>query len=658
MYPVSEKFKKAINSNVRSFFHSGKITTKLEKEYIFTDDDILKGSGYITDQCSSSGEIEIGSVYAKEIGITLFSDIDRYSLFGARLEIFFNLRIGKEIESLALGVFEISEANRTLNLLEIKGYDYMLRLDKNYDGKLSGGYAYDFLLYIAESCNVNLKNTKEEIESLANGKTLLGIYHENDIESYRDLLHYIAKVLGGFFTFNRNGLLEYKKFSSVPVATLEKKHIYKSSFSDFYSKYTAIYSSNIKTKKSEYYALEIDDGLTMNLGVNPLLQFGLDKTRKEVLENILDDVKDINFIPFDAETIGNPALDIGDAIEFIGDDKKISVITRLNYKLGGKHTIKCSGKNPHLKGVKSKSDKNITGLINKIESGKIVIHSFVNISEFKLTKDFSPLISIEFATSEDTDAMFNAQILFDVLSSKIEKKIKIGKNEKKEDVFSSFEIDGKTSVEIKYILNDSEINTFMPKESYSSGRHTLALFYPLSSLKAGVYNTFKVLLKCTGGDVKVGRSGAIAAISGQGLSAGKIWDGRIEMTESIETLDLKSKYDLKAFTDSFVLEQMKPKASLIFEKITALKFGGLPLENLKEHLRLNPVIVTETIDVYDKKKMEYNRYFVNDALDFRLKTDYKIKSKEKEIDKGRRSVTEFDKNIFKEVISLEVRKNG
>ena len=32
---------------------------------------------------------------------------------------------------------------------------------------------------------------------------------------------------------------------------------------------------------AEYYALETDDGLIMNLGVNPLLQIGLDETRSD-----------------------------------------------------------------------------------------------------------------------------------------------------------------------------------------------------------------------------------------------------------------------------------------------------------------------------------------------------------------------------------------
>ena len=60
---------------------------------------------------------------------------------------------------------------------------------------------------------------------------------------------------------------------------LETKHRFTSSFSDFITRYTAVSSTNMKTETAEYYHLDPDDGLTMNLGVNPLLQFGLKETR-------------------------------------------------------------------------------------------------------------------------------------------------------------------------------------------------------------------------------------------------------------------------------------------------------------------------------------------------------------------------------------------
>ena len=72
MYPVSKEYQKAISEPSRLFFWTEMITTKAGKKYIFGNKDIVKGSGYISRQCSGSSEIELGSVYAAELGISLF----------------------------------------------------------------------------------------------------------------------------------------------------------------------------------------------------------------------------------------------------------------------------------------------------------------------------------------------------------------------------------------------------------------------------------------------------------------------------------------------------------------------------------------------------------------------------------------------------------
>lgn len=168
---------------------------------------------------------------------------------------------------------------------------------------------------------------------------------------------------------------------------ISNKQRFSSSFSDFITRYTAVSSTNLKTQEAEYYALETDDGLTMNLGVNPFLQFGTDDARKELCNNILNDLSVIKYVPFDSETIGNPALDVGDVLRFSGghaDGEQITCITSSNCRIGGKHSLKCVGKNPRLASAKSKNDKNISGLLNQVEAGKIGIHTFTNASAYTL----------------------------------------------------------------------------------------------------------------------------------------------------------------------------------------------------------------------------------------------------------------------------------
>ena len=104
MYPVSDKFIQAIQSNSRSYFWTGEKKKKKGLE----NKDIVKGSGYITRQCCGNTEIELGTVYAAEMGISLFTDINRYSLEDGTITLSFHLDVGGKYEEVPMGIFEIT----------------------------------------------------------------------------------------------------------------------------------------------------------------------------------------------------------------------------------------------------------------------------------------------------------------------------------------------------------------------------------------------------------------------------------------------------------------------------------------------------------------------------------------------------------------------
>ena len=208
MYPVSEDFLQAVQENTRTYYWSGRITTTDGVVYEFGPEDIVKGSGYISSQCCGSTEIELGTVYSAELGITLLSDIDRYTLEDARVEIWYHLKLPDgSYETVPMGIFEVSEANRNIKTLELKAYDYMLRFEKDFNGFETVGEAYDFVNLCCKACSVEMAQEQSWYESLPNGTEGLSIYTDNDLETYRDVLYYVGQVLGGFFCINRDGKL-------------------------------------------------------------------------------------------------------------------------------------------------------------------------------------------------------------------------------------------------------------------------------------------------------------------------------------------------------------------------------------------------------------------------------------------------------------------
>ena len=580
MYPVSKEFLSAVQENTRNSYWTGRITTKAGLVHEFGNGDIVKGSGYITGQCCGSTEIEIGTVYAAEMGLTLFSEIDRYTLEDAKIELFYHLRLGNgSFEAVPMGIFEVSEANRTLHCLEIKAYDYMLRFERSFNGFETVGNTYAFLALCCKACNVELAHTQAEIEAMPNGAELLSVYTENDIETYRDVLYYVGQVLGGFFCINRTGKLELRKYRNMPVMMVSDRQRFSSSFSDFITRYTAISSTNIKTQTAEYYALEKDDGLTMNLGVNPLLQFGLEETRKALLENILSDLSIIRYVPFDSDTIGNPALDLGDVLVFSGghaDETQLACVTGYQIKINGRHSLKCVGKNPRLAQAKSKNDKNLSGLLNQIESGKIGIHTFTNASAYTVNETDVKIISIEFAAAEETHVQFFAIVLVDVSANAavqagtakgtvVVPVPSVAEDGTETTVNVSVEAelpvtvpaDGRVVARVRYVFNDEEILTHYPAETWGSGKHVLPLYYPIEELIPNFTNTFQVFLFLEGGSGQIDTGGCIASISGQGMAAAPAWDVKIVLEETVPAFRVGAGLGVRGFADTVGMETME-----------------------------------------------------------------------------------------------------
>lgn len=671
MHPVSDEFLQAIDSNTRSYYWTGSIVTKNHVTYEFDNNNIVKGSGYITRQCCSSSEIELGTVYASELGITLLNDVDRYTLDGAEVKIFFHLNLPDgSVETVPMGIYEITEANRNIRCLELKGYDYMLRFDKNLKLESAGGTAYNFLNAACTSCKVEMAQSREQIEALPNGKETLGIYAENDMETFRDLIYYVAQVLGCVCQINRVGKLELIPYSKMPVDTIPAKERFSSSYSDFVTRYTAISSTNQLKEIAEYYCVDPDDGLTMNLGVNPLLQFGLQTTRARILNNILNQITTVEYVPFDSTTIGNPAFDPMDVLRFSGghaDDTKVSCITSITYNINGKHTLKCVGKNPKLAAAKSKNDKNIVGLLNQVETNKTVVYSFMNVSPYTIKSSPTQVLSIDFTSKESTTAMFLGEFLLNVIADDEERTL---------DGIATYEDDTEETATVKkpvkytftakktpellvtYKVNGDTVDTFYPEKTCINGKHILTLFYPLSSVIENSENTFEVYLSITGGTLTIGELQIRATISGQGLVAGiGDWNGRINITETFESVAFTGMdFSFDALTDSVMAQFPRRNDFSMRQVFGHISFTGMDFsyDRLNERVSVVEVIQTFTMDVNAPGEYDMTVIEINESDAFCLISDYTAVSAAEEINTGQLQHLAINTNPYERVERMEV----
>lgn len=640
MYPVSNAFLQKIRENTREYYWTGTIITTHGTRYTFQNADILKGSVYINHKSCSADEMEIGSVNAAEMKITLFNNIDRYTLMDAEVRLTYHLRIDENtVEDVPMGVFIVTEANRNIKTLELVGYDRMLLLDKEFSVTDMVGTPYQILHLIAEACGIVLEQSEQQIKALTNGTETFSIYTDNDIETWRDVLFYLAQAMCCFASFNREGKLELKQYGMTPVFEVNNTHRFTSSFSDFKTRYTAVSSTNLRTQMAEYYALETDDGLTMNLGTNPILQYGLEATRKRIIERIIYKLAEFEYVPFDSTTIGNPALDIGDVIVNRGghaDEDSYYCITEYECRINGKQTLKGVGKNPRLASAKSKNDKNISGLINQAEENKIIYYKFVNAYDINVASTPTEVISIAYVADEDTTAMFMAQILIETTP-----------DDEEEDVI----------LKVTYKKGLEEETTFYPIETFKDGKHIMALLYPIT-VGQNTDNTFSVYMNIIGSGSAIIKAGNIrATISGQGLAAGlNIWDGKITVEDEFsEFLWNIPGFTAERYVDypSIVLKNpVRPSLTSEFGRVA---FGQLvfKVNELNENLNAEPMVRSFTVDyiyppAYDERYIEV----VDNA--FCLISDFYVPSStEGTINYGRTSVLSINTEQFDSVGSIE-----
>ena len=599
MYGVSDAYKTAMHQAVQKFRLTGTVGTT-----DFTDENILAGSFSITNQCCGNNEVQIGQVYVGELDATFLNlPLTRYSLKGMKITPSFGLMLADgSYEDVPLGVFNISEASWTMSGLVVKAYDNMSLLDKKCNTRQTTGTAYEMALLATEACGLTLGTIEAEFKTFANGTETFSLYAESDIETWRDFISWVAQTVGCNAMAGRDGSIIFRSYGQTVVDTLDEEHRFEgASFSDFETKYTGLSCVNLADQTTKYYHVENDDALVYNLGTNPLMQYGVDETKDALRTNVLTALQQIDYVPFKVTLIGNPAYDLMDVFSFSGgiaDKNKLFCMTKYNFKYNGGYAMEGVGENPALASAKSKTDKNISGLLAQVEQGKLGITTLTNASAYAIATDDVKVISIQFATSEANHMQFFGQIIVDVKADAVNRSSNAAgtivvpfpattsgssgseessgrdtgsdnsggsSSETTEETGTtdvsvevnlpvSWPEDGQAVCYVTFELNDTKIEIHHPVETWHSGKHTFLLYYPIEDVTANYTNTFNVYLRMSGGTGNIEIGGIVASISGQAMAAQEAWDGRLDFGESVRQFNI-GRNSLKAVGYSVTMEK-------------------------------------------------------------------------------------------------------
>lgn len=520
MYEVSAAYKKAMKEPVHRFLIGGSISNTT-----FADRNVLKGSFSITNQCSDDSEMKIGQVYVGELNATFVNlNVERYSLQNKLIKPTFSRKTADGYETIPLGVFKVSEASWTSSGIVIKAYDNMAELDKGCDVNSANGTPYELALLACKSCKLELGTTKEEFKKFANGIENLSMVAENDIETWRDFISWVAQTCACFVTADRFGKIVFRTYGDTVVDTIGSKHRFTgASFSDFETRYTGLSCVNIGDKTTSYYGMEVDDALTYNLGSNPFLQYGVDDAKEEMRRAILHSLQNIRYVPFKASMIGDPVYDLGDVLsmsEGIADGSKLYCITKYTFNYNGEYEVQGVGKNPAIANAKSKTDKNIAGLMNQDDENLIHFTVFTNTGPVVVEdKSNQSVFSMRFIATKTTHVALDMEILLNV--------------ETTEEGEEYQWVEHDAVAKVHYYIDGAEIDLRKPIETWQDGQHILTLRYDLQAVDAAIH-TWDVWIEMQGGSATIDTYGIHAVAMGQGLAAESDWDGTITASDEVD----------------------------------------------------------------------------------------------------------------------------
>ncbi len=558
MYSVSNDYLTAIAKNARAHKLTGTVNGTS-----FDGGDVIRNSFSVRNQFCPATEIALGGVYVGELNLTFTEAFaSSMNIRGSWKGKVITASIGVELADASFeyipingGSYIIESAQWTDAGIQIVAYDKMSLFDISLPATTIGsGTLYDLLSFACTACGVTLGLSQVECSALPNGTETLYAYPENAMVTYRDLISELAEACCCFATINRSGELILQTLPAYNSVTLTIPYNlrYSTSFSDFTSYYSMIEVASSSDGAVTTYTNQNIGGLSLDVGNNPYLETGLEVTYTRMRQAIVDELQTFRSVPFSATLLPNPALDLGDLIEFTGGigQGSLGCVMSLVHKLDST-TIEGYGENPTAAGVTSDLSKQVTTQ-GKSTKNEMVCHTFVNSRTFTLG-DSTPttIIEIAFSTVSPKTVKMLHEIMLDVTIT---------------------DASGIASCTAYFYVNDV-LEDYHAIDSWNhDGYHLLHLLYFLENLLSGSAYEWKVALEMNGGTATIAQSGIHALLEGQGLVASASWNGTLECEDTYTPLVLG--HDLTTITDTVTaLGTQTPESITVTDIVGTITLG-------------------------------------------------------------------------------------
>ena len=368
MIGASEGLYNYFNQNIREEGQEIEIKiTKGEKSYTITDDDIVASSVKITKKSVSGASFDIGECYVDSATFTINKNINNYkSLTGAKVTI--RIKVNNTdlnlSESVLLGTFRILQdgIKRTNTLLQVTADSYISKFDKSRKRATFTGDLYDLVKESCSKCKVTFGMSESEFRALSqNVAKTYEIKKDSSLKTHRDIIMYVAQLIGGFATTTPEGALIFKNYTSNnDVCNVNDNVIVNYSIGDEVYNLSGL---GMSVKENDVYLYregEDDDSpYFLNLDTNPIMENCTDAEITSIVDNIWSKLIDLNLNNFSFEFNGNPFIEVGDIIS-IPERSLETYVASCEWTYHGKEKISCVSvdKNKRTETQREKQNEN------------------------------------------------------------------------------------------------------------------------------------------------------------------------------------------------------------------------------------------------------------------------------------------------------------
>lgn len=591
-----------------------------------TEADILNSNSVsINYKCGSDSDFSFASVYAAECTFSFKSDVDRYTLYDARVDVF----CGNGTDYIGKGVYYISEATRQNNYVSIKAYDRMLLLDVDVDVVITGT-VFDIMSHLSDKFGIELGMSEEEINSLPNAGYIYSI-SADIIGTWRDALYYLSAVTCTFAMFDGEGKLQLRKFHEDTDMEFDRCDRSNPSVSDYETSYDGVKARFVLNGVyKQYVASDVDSPQRIyDAGDIPIVRL-TENQQQQILSNMLAEVLKINYVPVSMKIRFNPFIELGDRIVIHDanrmEDSVYSYVMSLTWSFRGLTQIKSVGNNPKLSNVKNSSEKKLSDLEGTISTKNVIVHSYTNIKQYTIKETETEIININYSAEEDTSPIFIATIPIILnLDGNVILKYYIDGVLNEDDVIKKYLSRGQHFVTIS---NNFKID----KDARRTLSITMCTQYfesdlriqeakinsMLSYIESGQYIESDINNSAPIGQIQ--KYGIKAILFAQGITGTEEWDGTINISETFSAINI-SVMPVSGFSVDLVAEKQTPHNNVITEVFGAVPITTIGIVGFNDFVEGAAVVTHHIISTQRKDNYIYDEEFVEAESVFCLKIE-------------------------------------